>query len=166
MIYPAHRLRGFSLLELIVSLALFSIVMLIVISTYLALISYDREARATNQLVANLSFAVESMVRNMRTGKNYSCTGNPCTSFSFTDSGGQAVTYSSSGGALTQGSVALTAPGITISTLSFYLKGAPSTVDGIQPQVTVLIKGTMGTGAGKTSTFSIQTAATQRLIDI
>ena len=52
--------RGYTLVELIVSLGLFSMVMLVVTGAYLTLISLDRQARASNQLSATLSFAVET----------------------------------------------------------------------------------------------------------
>ena len=170
--------RGYTLLELIVSIGLFSIVMLVVTSAYLALISMDREARATNELVANLSFATESMMRNIRTGTAYSCgSGNgSCTQFSFLDSQGQSMTYrlksnntigQCSGGStcVDASAIPLTDTRITIQALTFYVRGV-GTSDVQQPQVTVTIKGTMATDAGKTTSFNIESSATQRLIEL
>lgn len=172
------RQRGYSLLELIVSVGLFSLVMLVVMGAYLSLISMDRRARATNELVTNLSFAVESMMRNVRTGSTYSCgSGNgTCTQFSFRDSANQNFTYllrsdgtigqcSGVGGCSQTTATQLTDPRITITTLNFYVRGV-GTGDEVQPQVTVSISGTMPTDQGKTVDFTIQTGATQRLIDI
>jgi prepilin-type N-terminal cleavage/methylation domain-containing protein len=169
--------RGYTLLELIVSIGIFSMVMLVVIGAYLTLISYDRQARATNDLTANLSFAIESMMRNIRTGRDYSCgAGNgTCSQFSFTDSQDQQITYKvKTDGSLGQctgtcttdaQAVALSSPSITIQTLTFIVRGV-GTGDNIQPQVMAIVKGTMGTDAGKTTAFVIQTGATQRAIDI
>ncbi len=169
--------RGYTLLELIVSIGLFSIVMLVVTSAYLALISMDREARATNELVANLSFATESMMRNIRTGTSYSCgSGNGnCTQFTFLDSQGQPMTYRlksnntigqcSSGTCVDASAIPLTDTRITIQSLTFYVRGV-GTSDVQQPQVTVTIKGTMATDAGKTTSFNIESSATQRLIEL
>ena len=174
-------MRGYSLVELIVAVGIFSMVMLIVMGVYLALISYDRQARATNQLVANLSFAIESMVRTIRTGSGYSCTGNPCTTITFNDSEGQPVRYRLNGdGTIGQckGSLAascsdstatpLTDPHIAVGTLAFYVRGVGATGANatIQPQVTIVTRGTMATDAGKSIDFTIQTSGTQRVLDI
>lgn len=168
--------RGYTLLELIVTIGLFSMVMLVVTSAYLTLIAADRQARAVNSLVANLSFGVESMARNIRTGRTYACTGSPCNQFSFTDSQGQQITYRlKSDGSLGQctnvsctadsNAVALTDSRIVINTLRFYLTGE-STADTLQPNVMVVIRGTLVPAPGKSTTFVIQTTATQRVIDI
>lgn len=169
---------GYSLLELIVAIGIFSLVMLVVIVGYLSLISNDRRARATNELNANLTFAVESMMRNIRTGSNYSCGGGgdgTCDRLSFTDSDGQTITYrlrsdnsigQCTGACLTDlQAIPLTGTSITITTLRFNVRGS-SSADTIQPQVTAIIKGTMTIEAGKTATFVVQSGATQRLIDL
>ncbi|MBU1293172.1 type II secretion system GspH family protein [Patescibacteria group bacterium] len=174
--------RGYTLLEMIVSLGIFSLVMVVVTGAYLTLISLDRQARANNQLVTSLSFAVESMARNMRTGTAYACNGssvspncvNGGTSISFVDSQGQTVTYfkrgdgtigQCTGGCSEARATSLTDPLITVQSLTFYVKGV-GTGDTVQPQVIFVIKGTMRIDANKTTEFTIQTAATQRFIDI
>lgn len=174
-------MRGYSLAELIVAVGIFSMVMLVVMGVYLALISYDRQARATNQLVANLSFSLESMVRTIRTGTSYTCVGDPCTAITFNDSEGTAVHYlRRSDGTLGQctGSLVatcnsgnatpLTDATINITTLAFYVRGVGTTgaAATVQPQVTILAKGTMATDAGKEIEFTIQTSGTQRVLDI
>ena len=174
-------LRGYSLAELIVAVGIFSMVMLIVMGVYLALISYDRQARATNQLVANLSFAIESMVRTIRTGSQYTCTGDPCTAITFNDSEGNPVHYlRRADGTIGQcrgsevstcsqvNATPLTDPSVTIGTLSFYVRGVGTTgaAAAVQPQVTILVRGTMATDAGKSIDFTIQTSGTQRVLDI
>lgn len=178
-------LRGYSLLELIVSLGIFSMVMLVVMGAYVTLISLDRQARANNQLAASLSFAVESMARSMRTGTGYDCNGggSPFTcsgtgggSISFLDSQGQAITYiqksdgsigqcTGTSGCLDNNAVSLTDHRINITSLRFYVRGV-GTGDDMQPSVTFVVAGTMATEAGEVSTFSIQSGATQRLIEL
>jgi len=175
--------RGYSLLELIVSIGLFSAVMLIVMGAYVTLISLDRQARASNQLAASLSYAVESIARSMRTGTDYACNANPSspncssggTSISFINSEGQAITYRLKtdgsigeciGSLCTDASaVALTDPRIDITSLRFYVRGVGAS-DWLQPQVTLTIAGSMTTDAGETTSFSVQTGATQRLIEL
>lgn len=190
-------MRGYSLVEMIVAIGLFSLVMLVATGAYLSLIDLDRKARATNELVANLSFAVDSMARTLRTGTLYGCGttggipgnngtgGSPCSSasFSFLDANlGQRVTYKlladgtigrcvGSPCSVDASFIALTDPRITIRTtspvgLTFYVRGI-GTGDGIQPQVTVLIKGTMPSDSkGGVTPFTIQTSATERLLEL
>ncbi len=173
--------RGYSLLELIVSLGIFSVVMLVVTGAYLTLISLDRQARANNQLAATLSFAVESMARSMRTGSEYSCNGaTNCSAggstISFLDSEGEEVQYRlradksigqciGSGVCNDSSSVALTDERIDVDTLRFYVRGV-GTGDSTQPQVTFVVSGTMTTDEGESASFSIQSGATQRLIEL
>lgn len=194
--------RGYSLLEMIVSVGLFSIVMLVATGAYLALIDIDRKARATNELVANLAFGVDSMARSIRTGTLYGCgasggggtgtkIGTPCTTegtpaspmFSFYDTNlSSRVTYKllstgvigrCAGSPCSNDSsfVGITDPRINISTTSpyglvFYVTGV-GTGDGRQPQVTFLIKGTMPSDSkGGVTPFTIQTTATERLLEI
>ena len=175
--------RGYSLLELIVSLGIFSMVMLVVTGAYITLISLDRQARANNQLAASLSFAVESMARSMRTGTEYACNGNlsvpNCVSggasISFIDSQNQTITYrlkddgsigQCTGSPCTDATaVSLTDSRIDIETIRFYVRGV-GVGDSAQPRVTFVITGTMTTEGGETTSFSIQTGATQRLIEL
>ncbi len=182
--------RGYTLLELIVSLGIFSMVMLVVMGAYVTLISLDRQARANNQLAASLSFAVESMARSMRTGTGYDCNANGVphncnnggSSISFTDSQNQIITYivkndgsigqcTGSSSCLDNNAVSLTDPNIDIEALTFYVRGvdlnsSPLENDNVQPNVTFTIKGTMRTEGGEEANFSIQTSATQRLIEL
>lgn len=198
-----RHLKGYSLLEMIVSVGLFSIVMLVATGAYLALIDLDRKARATNELVANLAFGVDSMARSIRTGILYGCgatggtqgsngsLGAPCSTagtpsspmFSFYDTNlSSRVTFKllstgvigrCAGSPCSNDSsfVGITDPRITIATTSprglvFYVNGV-GTGDGRQPQVTFLIKGTMPSDSkGGITPFTIQTTATERLLEI
>ncbi|KND47031.1 MAG: putative Type IV pilus pilin [Parcubacteria bacterium C7867-004] len=170
--------QGYTLLELIVSVGIFSMVMLIVTGAYLALISLDRKARAVNDLSSNFSFALDGMTRSIRTGKNFACVGGgdgTCSQMSFRDPDNNTVTYllktSGSIGQCTSGvcsdtsAVALTDPRIRIDALTFYIRGS-SISDEVQPQVIITIRGNILTEVGKQTNFAVQAAATQRLIDI
>ncbi len=69
---PAGR-QGFTLIEMLVSVAIFTIVMVIALGALLSLSEADRKAQTINAAVNNLSFAIDSMSRLMRTGINYHC---------------------------------------------------------------------------------------------
>lgn len=174
--------RGYTLLELIVSVGIFSMVMLAATSAYLSLVATDRQARATADVVTNLSFAVDSMTREIRTGTAYkcnnssgtpNCTATPGTSFGFTDSRSPARTiiYSvvnhqlmvSINGVVSS----LTDPRVSVDALSFYVRGVGTTGGDalIQPQVLLTLRGTLQT-KDKSIAFSIQSSAEQRYLDL
>ncbi|MDR3547762.1 MAG: type II secretion system protein [Candidatus Pacebacteria bacterium] len=173
--------RGFTLIEMIVSVAIFAIVMTAVAAAYLNLINIDRQTRGTNDVVNNLSFALDSMSRAIRTGTNYQCGGSGgsnCPSgsseFTFINSSGQTVTYLLSNGEVGEcigtlctpsSATYFTDPRIKISSLTFYVTGV-GTGDVLQPRVTFVIHGTLTTSTSNAVAFTIQTTATERGIDI
>jgi len=65
--------RGFSLIEMLVATALFSVVMIIAVGALLTVVDGNRKAQALKLAMDNLNFAVESMSRTMRVGTTYHC---------------------------------------------------------------------------------------------
>lgn len=65
--------RGFSLVELLVSLSVFSIVMTISIGTILIMIDINAKAQALFTSTTNVSFALDNITREIRTGYHYYC---------------------------------------------------------------------------------------------
>lgn len=65
--------RGFSLIELMVSVAIFTIVMVIALGSLLAISASERKAETLKSVMNNLNFALDSMSRAIRTGANYHC---------------------------------------------------------------------------------------------
>lgn len=65
--------RGFSLVELMVSLTIFSIVMVVSVGTLLVMIDANAKAQALYSVMTNLSFAIDSVTRNVRTGHAHYC---------------------------------------------------------------------------------------------
>lgn len=64
---------GFSLIELMVSLTVFSITMMISVGTLLILIDLNAKAQAMYSSTTNLSFMLDSMTREIRMGYRYNC---------------------------------------------------------------------------------------------
>jgi prepilin-type N-terminal cleavage/methylation domain-containing protein len=73
----AHQLhtsvRGFTLVELLVSVFIFSMVMLIAVGSLLSMIDANRKAQTIKSAVNNLSFALDGMSRSIRIGTNFRC---------------------------------------------------------------------------------------------
>lgn len=64
---------GFTLIEMIVSLALFSVVVTISVGGLLVLIAANKQLQEEQNVLTNLSFALDSMSREIRTGTQYDC---------------------------------------------------------------------------------------------
>lgn len=65
--------KGFTLIEMLVAVGLFSVVMLVSVAAILSIIGNNKKAQGINNVVNNLNFAIESMVRDMKTGYLYKC---------------------------------------------------------------------------------------------
>ena len=74
---PINKQRGFSLIEMIVSLGVFSIVITTAIGALLVVIGTNSQLQAEQSVMTNLAFAMDSMTREMRTGYNYYCEQKP-----------------------------------------------------------------------------------------
>jgi prepilin-type N-terminal cleavage/methylation domain-containing protein len=178
---PICSNKGFTLVELMTSLAVFMVIMTIAMGSVLGIFSANRKAQAESAMMNNLNLAMESMAREMRFGQNYHCgtgtytTAQSCPSgdtvVSFLSSDGRQMVYRLSGSAIERSSdgganfVGLTAPEIVIENLKFYVLGATPTPDGTQPKVVITLKGYSGERDTERTDFSLQTVVSQRLLD-
>lgn len=181
--------KGFTLVELMVSLTLFTIVVLAAVSTLYTVNAASRKVQAMRTVMDNLNFAVESMSRTIRTGTGIVCGGagsvNPNCSFE-TQSGDDALlvqstlgqeqtveyrlgTHQNGNGAIqkrqTQGGItsewiAMTTPEIDIDQLMFYVDGVGAG-DARQPSVQIVVNG-IATTISDVAPFAIQTYVSQR----
>lgn len=65
--------RGFTIIEMMVAVALFAIVMIISVGALLSLVAANRKAQALQSVMNNLNVTIDSMVRSMREGVQYHC---------------------------------------------------------------------------------------------
>ncbi len=65
--------KAFTLVEMMVSVSLFLIVMVIVLGALLAIVDGNKKTQAINSVANNLNSAIESMVRDIKTGYKYKC---------------------------------------------------------------------------------------------
>jgi type II secretory pathway pseudopilin PulG len=77
---------GFTVLEMTVSIGLFSVVVLMVFSTIISLSQEAKKAQASRTVVGNLGATIESMARGIRMGKYFYCFESVPTSATFTSS--------------------------------------------------------------------------------
>lgn len=163
-------MKGYTLVELLVSMTIFAIVMLSATAAYLSFIAYNRRAQTEALVMNSLSFAVDTMAREIRSGRDYAMSGS---GFAFTNADGCPVVYDLNGTALERKKVGgagtclptsnLTDAAITISSLKFFLRDSST----LQPIVTMAIQGSaVIPNTSIPVPFQIQTSATQRLPDL
>ncbi len=172
---------GFSLIELIVSVGLFTVVMTLASGAYLLMIGINRQAQGIATGINNLSFALETMTYNIRTGKDYGCSvvgvdcPNGSNTFLFTNANGDSVSYD----VVSEGEIGkiqetkngvlsdLTDPSVNISSLKFYaFDTARPLGDYKQSRVTIIVAGTGSSGPGKVENFTVEAGATMRGSDL
>lgn len=93
-----NKQKGFTLIEMIVSLAIFAVVVTTAVGALLAIVSTNRQLQGEQSIMTNLTFALDSMTREMRTGFSYYCDSESSDIGIFSDSGtahGSLGTYSS-----------------------------------------------------------------------
>lgn len=178
--FHSRKKKGFTLIEMLVAVAIFTFVMLITTSSIFTIIAANKKAESLKSVMDNLGFALDSMTRNIRTGSGYNCasvSGGDCAiganSFYFTSSqvsGSPTVEYYLSGGRIwqnesdwTTGALPITAAEINVSILQFILIGSAAH-DGLQPRLIMTVIGSAGTSTTATQ-FKIQTTLSQRQID-
>lgn len=176
--------RGFTLIEMVVSLGIFSAVMLISLAALLAVSQGQKEAIAAQNNFDNLRFSLEAMTREIKTGKNLDCAvsepGKDCiypngrSDISFLNNEGNTVKYClaqnqlvRSTGAGTCGSppkLPITAKEVKITKFAFFVSGAANN-DSQHPFITILIEAeTAGFKTGEIARFNLQTSVSVRAI--
>jgi prepilin-type N-terminal cleavage/methylation domain-containing protein len=95
----SRKKAGFTLIEIMVAVTIFAIVMVTAIGSVLSITNSNRKAQTLNSVISNLNFAVDSMVRDVRTGFQYNCGSTSLPSSGSQDcSGGSSLSLISSSG--------------------------------------------------------------------
>ncbi len=183
---------GFSLVEMLVAIAVFMSIMTIAISALITIISANKKAQAIKSTVDTVNFAMETISRDMRVGSSYKCLaedtpGSDClggsNSVQYTNSDGVTTTYTfnkDTGPVITETKsdspntpIALISrdSNVNIDNMTFYVIGAdcesgvgPS-CGGVktQPRVIITISGSISVnGSSDVSSFNLQTSISQR----
>lgn len=87
--------RGFTLMEVMVAVSIFTIVVVVGIGSLLTINSNYRKSQTDRKSIDSLSYVLESMSRRIRTATSWdmTTTGTPISSFSFVDQDGIKITY-------------------------------------------------------------------------
>lgn len=185
-----NKKSGFTLIEIMVAMAIFMIVMLTAVGGFVVVSNSAKKAKALRVAMDNVNFAMENMSRSLRLGSNYFCAntiiaennvGNSSLPTQDCSSGGKAIIYypynSNESEAFqispsfrsniktvekvtSTDTIDLTSPEVNITDLRFFVKGSDPN-DEFQPSVFIIMKGEI-TIAGEQTDFAIQTLASQR----
>lgn len=77
---------GFTLIEMLVSLALYTVVVTIAVGSLLVLIAGSGRGQSEQSVMTTLTFALDSMTREIRTGSGYYCESYGSSAFSSQES--------------------------------------------------------------------------------
>ena len=173
-----NKQRGFTLVEMLVAVAIFVIVAMVVTSVFITLANANRKAQSIRLVMDNLNFAIDSVALKMREATDYSCEieGDFCNNVSFTTADDEAITYYLGSEMIKDKPIGriFTCPGLNctdgtpITAEQVDIKGfivsivRPDTDAGLgRARAALLIKGTAGSGRTATS-FNIQTTVAER----
>lgn len=182
----ATKNKGFTLIEIIVAISIFTIILFISTGSILSVLDANRKSQNLRSVMDNLNYTLEAVTRTIRFGENYHCDitsgsisvpsdcASGASSISVTNSSGSQVIYRLTGSVIersTNGGATyspLTSSNVTITRLTFWVLGsAPYAggVDVLQPRVIMVISGYVGAKPTSRSTFTLQTTISQRVID-
>lgn len=177
-------MRGFTLLEMIVALGVFTAAAMLATSSLLSLTDAQKKAYSLQSAYDNIRFSLETMAKDIRTGDLYYC-GSDANDLPAAPapkdcpSGGPALSYKNVQGNLIAYRIsgeriekfidgvlvgATTSEDVAIGTLTFYVLGSVPE-DNLQPRITIIIEGVAGSGRSA-SKFNLQTTVSQRKINL
>ena len=68
-----QKSSGFTLVEMLVAIAVFMSVMVVAVTALISIVNANRKSQAIKSVVDNVTFAIDSISRDMRAGTNYRC---------------------------------------------------------------------------------------------
>lgn len=173
--------KGFTLFEMIVAVGIFTVVVVIAVSSMLSLTASERKAITLQNTQDNLRFAVEAMAKEMRTGEGFpldSVSGND--EIIYRTARGQIVSYrlNNTLHGIEKASDEIvgclppfgdtcyfpfTALEVKVERLVFYVTGVGD--DNVQPKMTIVVEATTPGIKRTTSRLLLQTTVAQRRLD-
>ena len=162
--------RGFTLIELIIAIAVFSTVVSIAVGGFVRALRTQRQVVGLLSANSNASLVMEQMARELRTGYGFCPTSVPCSAseLSFHSAAGDMVRYRLTDGVLERGVndvfEPLTASNVSVRHLVFSVSGnAPD--DSFPPRITIAM-GVSSKELGVAGTIvNLQTTVSARVLD-
>jgi prepilin-type N-terminal cleavage/methylation domain-containing protein len=169
--------KGFTLIELIVSIGLFSVVLTVTLSSILTIADANKKARSLMSVTNNLNFALDSVTRSFKSGtidptinpvdNSTGCLTTQEIDYTNENFSLKVVEYclveTDGVGTITKNGTPLTSPDIDIDFLQFKVDAY---LEGTQPIANIMVEGTVKISEKVRSSFALQTSVTQRLLNI
>lgn len=157
--------RGLTMIELIVAIGIFGLTIGMAMGIFVLAVTSQRRITALKNIEDNVRFAIESISREIRTGRNFN---NNSNLLSFANAKGESVVYrlnasiieKSSDGGINYSTI--TGSEVTIDYLNFYLSGQVAG-DNLEPRITI----TMGVSSkvgNQNANLKIQTTISERIL--
>lgn len=163
-----HSTKGFTLIEMLVAVALFSIVLLICLGSIMTIVDVNKKSQTLTTVMNDLNFTLENMTRSLKTGildLTFPGSGN-YTALTVKDQEGRTITYAwdESKKQITRqlgnGDAApITSDQIEITNFVFKVFYDNQNR---QPRILIVASGVASVGATISSDFTIQTSISQR----
>ncbi len=176
--------KGFTLIELMVSIALFSVVLVVTLGSIITIADSNKKARSLMSVMNNLNFSIDSMTRSIKAGKIGTTGGVTNAGKCFTT---EQINYNNAGtfdrerveycleedadgnGRIDKkigsgAAVPLTSPDVDVDYLKFTAYNGG--VNRPQPRVLIVLEGTVKVSEKISSRFTIQTTVAQRQLNI
>lgn len=158
---PAGR-RGFTLVELIVATAIFSVVITMVIGAFSMAIKAQKKVIALQNIQENAKFILEFLAKEVRMGTISTANGIR-TNLVFIRSDETSITYVFTDGKITRNGVAMNADEVEIIG-RFYINGVGP--DNLQPKLTVVMQlKALGSEFEEETIINVESTLSQRVID-
>lgn len=165
----AHRRSGraFTLIEMVVSLGVFGVLAIVIITLFVTSLHLNRRSTATHAVVGNVRYTIELMERELRTGTGFLDAGEGI--LEFTNDRGQTVRYRVENAALQRFNQAtnayedLTTSAIRVTSADFFELNGQAAGDGLQPRITVVLR--VQALADPRVSYDIQTTVSARDLD-
>ncbi|MDP3710121.1 MAG: prepilin-type N-terminal cleavage/methylation domain-containing protein [bacterium] len=176
--------KGFTLLEMIISIGLFSVIVTTAISVMLQVSNAQLKASNVQTILDNIRFSLELITKEMRTGNSYAVNSACGTGIAFKTSLNEDRAYFLDASTKTVMRATLTptpadcdgvsgivqpftSEDVEIDRLDFQIRGQTSGPDDGQPWVVINLSGkSKGTKYQLDSSLGLQTTITQRIRDL
>lgn len=176
---PAEPLEdGLTLIELMVAITIFTATVAVTMGVFLNIVTSQKRSQNTMNIENTAYFAIETIAKEIRTGKNFSCNppGNECGELQFTNYHNDKIGYrlnsnqiyrdcfTNPSGTCAQGAISTSA--LEAAYLGFVLGGVAE-FDNQQPKITVVLemKTPVSAPAGQARDIKLQTTISSRQPD-